>query len=322
MNYKILKYFICSILLSMSINTNAQSNGDKLFMEGQNLQKTMTVASQNAAIKKFQAAKVVYTTSDKKKMCDNQISICKSNISSLRGGRNKGNKNNEKEEKPAVTLSLSQKEVVFDGAKGGTFNIVVTAPTMDWNFNIPDGVGGLDNFAKVTRSSDAKSINIEVGENPTTLDRMQIVNVTNATSTEVLSILQTGKPVTLSTSSNEIEFGLKGGKKTIELYTNSDSIITSNNDLTWYIESRPDWLETNVEVKKDKSVFGKGLSALKGLVSGSASASQEADVKISNIKITVQPIPKSSPLYQKGRKGEIVFASQDKRYKINIVQQK
>ena len=58
----------------------AQTNADNLFLQGQNLQKTMTVASQNAAIKKFQAAKVLYTTASKKSMCDNQIAACNTNI--------------------------------------------------------------------------------------------------------------------------------------------------------------------------------------------------------------------------------------------------
>ena len=61
-------------------------NGDKLFIDGQKLQQTMTVAFQNAAIQKFKAAKVAYTTADKKKMCDNQIAICNKNISQIKRG--------------------------------------------------------------------------------------------------------------------------------------------------------------------------------------------------------------------------------------------
>ena len=149
-----------------------------------------------------------------------------------------------------------------------------------------------------------------------------MVNVDFGDKREVVTVRQFGKPVTLSTNANQLTFGLKGGNKTLEIYTNSDSIITSNNDLTWYIESKPDWIVTKVEVKKKKGFFGSAFSALKEAVSGSASAASEEDVKISNLKLTVSAIAKSSPAYNTGRKGEIVFASQDKRYRIDIIQEK
>ncbi len=74
----VLTAFLCSVVAS------AQTNGDKLFLEGQKLQKKMTVAAQTSAIKKFKAAKVVYTTASKKTMCDNQIEICNKNLASLK----------------------------------------------------------------------------------------------------------------------------------------------------------------------------------------------------------------------------------------------
>ncbi len=321
---RLLKLFTFLLLLSVSSVGYAQS-GDKLFMEGQKLQQTMTVPSQNAAIKKFQAAKIVYTTADKKKMCDNQIAICNKNIASLRKGSGRGSARTTTPAPPTIApkaFSLSQNKVEFVGDKPGAVNIKVEAETMDWNFTVPAGVEGMDNFIKVTRSSDAKSIDIAVDKNDKTLDREQVVNVDFGDKREVVTVRQFGKPVTLSTNANQLTFGLKGGNKTLEIYTNSDSIITSNNDLTWYIESKPDWIVTKVEVKKKKGFFGSAFSALKEAVSGSASAASEEDVKISNLKLTVSAIAKSSPAYNTGRKGEIVFASQDKRYRIEIIQEK
>lgn len=317
---RICKMLFLILSLFISISVSAQS-GDKLFMEGQKLQQTLSLSSQNAAIKKFQAAKVVYTTVDKKKMCDNQISICNKNISLLRSGsRSRSNKKVETGVIEKPKFSLSQNRVDFDGESEGRVNVKVEAATMNWNFTVPAGVDGKDNFLKVTRSSDAKSIDIMVESNPSTLDREQVVNVDYENLHEIITVHQAGKPVTLSTETNQLEFGLKGGNKTIEIYTNSDSIISSNNDLTWYVESKPDWVETNVEVAKKKGLLGKGLKALKGFVAGQAVAATQADVKVSNLKISVSAIPKSSPIYSKGRNGEIIFASQDKRYKIAISQ--
>jgi len=314
--------YVTIIMLMIAMVGHAQSNGDKLFMEGQALQQKQTIASQNQAIKKFQAAKVVYTSADKKKMCDNQIAICNNNISSLKKVSQKGGK--EKKQIVAVQevkLSLSKNSILFDGNKKGISNIAITAPSTNWTLKSSNGVEGEENFVKATRSSDAKSIDIEVEVNPTTLERHQSFIVSYESAVDTLLVSQSGKEVTLSTNNNLVDFKLKGGSKTIELYTNSDSIITTNNGLTWYVYSKPDWIETSVEVKKEKSVVGKGLSALKGLVSSTAKAATAEDVKTSTVKIFALSLPKSDPSYSSGRKGEIVFASQSKKYKITVIQQ-
>lgn len=310
------------IMLMVAMVGYAQSNGDKLFMEGQALQQKQTIASQNQAIKKFEAAKVVYISADKKKMCDNQIAICNNNISSLKKVSSKGSK--EKKQTVAVQeakLVLSKNFISFDGDKKGMSSITVTAPSVDWTFKSSEGIEGEENYVKTTRSSDAKSINIEVEANPYTLERHQSFVVSYENVTDTFLISQSGKEVTLSTNSNLVEFKLKGGSNSIELYTNSDSIITTNNGLTWYVKSKPEWIETSVEVNKEKSVVGKGLSALKGLVSSKAKAAIAADVKISIVRIVALALPKSDPSCSSGRKGDIVFASQDKTYKITVIQQ-
>ena len=309
-------------MLMVAMAGFAQSNGDKLFMEGQNFQQKQTIASQYQAIKKFEAAKVVYTTADKKKMCDNQIAICNNNISSLKRASSKGYR--EKRQTVVaeeVKLSLSKNFIMFDGDKEGMSSIAVTAPSIEWTFKSSEGIEGEENFVRASRSSDAKSIDIEVEANPSTLTRHQSFVVTYGSTTDTLLVSQSGKDVTLSTNSNLVEFKLKGGKKSIELYTNSDSIIASNNGLTWYIESKPEWIETNVEVKKEKSVVGKGLSVLKRLVSRKAEAATSTDAVTSIVNIIARPLPKNDPSYSSGRTGEIIFASQDKTYKITIIQQ-
>lgn len=318
----VLRNIVTILILIVTHTISAQSNGDKLFMEGQALQQKQTIVSQNQAIKKFEAAKVVYTTADKKKMCDNQIAICNNNISSLKKVSSKGTK--DKKQTAAVQevkLALSQNRLSFDGDKKGASSISVTAPSIEWSFKFSEGIEGEENFAKATRSSDAKSIDIEVDANPYTIERRQSLVVTYENTADTLLISQSGKEVTLSTNSNLLEFKLKGGNKTVELYTNSDSIISSNNGLTWYVDSKPEWIETSVEVKKEKSVVGKGLSALKGLVASTTKAATAADVKTSTVLIVARPLPKADPAYSSGRRGEVVFVSQDKTYKITVIQQ-
>ena len=79
-----IKAVLCTLMLCFTVSATAQSNADKLFMEGQQLMKTMTVDKQQQAIKKFTAAKIAYTPAEKKQMCDNQITICNKNIQTIR----------------------------------------------------------------------------------------------------------------------------------------------------------------------------------------------------------------------------------------------
>lgn len=310
---------ISIFMLMIAIICSAQSNGDKLFMEGQALQRKQTISAQVQAIRKFEAAKVVYTAAAKKKMCDNQIIICNNNIAYLRK-RPQPDKS-KLHQKDVSRLSLSQDSVNFDGDKMGQVSVAVTAPTMEWHFRISEGIEGEEEFITANRSSDSKSIDINVAPNPRTIERRQTMKVIYGNTIETLYVFQSGKEVSLSTNNNLVEFKLKGGSKNIELYTNSDSIVNSNNGLTWYIESKPEWVETSVEVQKKKSALSKGLKAIKGLVGGSDSAVTTSDSKVYNIKIIARPLPKNSSEYNTGRKGEIVFVSQNKKHSVTIIQQ-
>lgn len=315
------KNVVTILMLMVTMAVYAQSNGDKKFMEGQALQKKQTIASQNLAIKKFEAAKVAYTSEDKKKMCDNQIAICNNIISSLKRARKDEKETGQTETVKKSDLTLSSDVILFDGDNQGKLSVEVNTPSKYWSYKSLEGIEGEDEFVKAKKGVDSKSIVFEVEANPSTLERHQSFLVSYYDVSDTLLVSQRGKDVTLSTNSNLVEFKLKGGSKSIELYTNSDSVISSNNGLTWYVESKPEWIETTVEVNKEKGLVGKGLSALKGLVSGTAKAATAADVKTSIVKIMAISLPKKDPSYSTGRKGEIVFASQDKKYKITVVQQ-
>jgi len=94
---------LCTLMLCFTVSATAQSNADKLFMEGQNLMKTMTVDKQQQAINKFKAAKIAYTPTEKKQMCDNQIDICNKNIQTI-----KANAKSNKQKKQQAEESQQQ----------------------------------------------------------------------------------------------------------------------------------------------------------------------------------------------------------------------
>lgn len=292
----------------------AQSNGDKLFMEGQKLQQTQTIASQNQAIKKFKSAKVVYTTKEKKEMCDNQIKICNNNIASIKKGAKRKQAEEEQPETVPIKLSIQQKQITVDAEKAEEVEVAVVAASKAWDIQPMEGGS---QFISALRGSDSTTIRLKAWDNELTIGRQQSFIVSLGNEKDTLVVSQKGKPVTLSLSSNLMEYKLKGGNKTLEIYTNSDSIVTSNDGLTWYIESKPDWIEVNINYDTGK----RGLvSTIKGMASSQPTMPE--GMKTSKLKVLAVPLIKSDSEYQSGRRGEIIFASQDKRYKVIVIQQK
>lgn len=113
------KIFLLLVFVAMSANVCAQSAADKLFNEGIKLQKTRTEASQNAAIKKFKAAKISYDSAAKKKSCDTQISKCNKIIEELKPT-------------PKVKLSLSTSRVEFKSRPRRGQEVEVYCNFKDW----------------------------------------------------------------------------------------------------------------------------------------------------------------------------------------------
>lgn len=185
----LLRIFTSAVLLSASMTCHAQSNGDKLFMEGQKYQQTQTVAAQNMAIKKFKAAKVVYTTSDKKTMCDNQIKICNNNIVSLKKSANrisskkKDNKENvrvdtvqvavdtikNKHENVELSLSETRLDFKYKPKEGATKSVEVKCNYDDWEI--------AEKPEWVTVYMAAKKFTVEAQANETEEERSGVIKV-------------------------------------------------------------------------------------------------------------------------------------------------
>lgn len=188
----IVRWVCMLVILFCSITVSAQMSGDKLFLEGQKLQQRMTVNAQTSAIKKFRAAKVVYNTTDKKTMCDNQITICRKNLATLkktrarRGRKTVGKSGSVKkhtkiveedsvaEKNPQIVnveLSLSESRLDFkSNPKKGAVQIVDVTCNMDEIelSSKPDWV--IVDVAK-------KKLFVSVQENKTSDERSGVVRV-------------------------------------------------------------------------------------------------------------------------------------------------
>ena len=107
-----IKVVLYTLMLCFTVSAAAQSNADKLFMEGQQLMKTMTVDKQQQAIKKFTAAKIAYTPAEKKQMCDNQITICNKNIQTIREKAKAAQQKKQQQDSEAQQQQQQQPEPV------------------------------------------------------------------------------------------------------------------------------------------------------------------------------------------------------------------
>lgn len=137
-----LKYLLCMLMFSIGLTLQAQSDGDKLFIEGQKLQQVQTVASQNAAIKKFNAAKVVYRIASKKKMCDNQVAICRANIKRInaaRYNRQRQDKQKEEQTQEEVDESADKSKETKNDSVAKKYSISLSETRLDFKSHPKEG---------------------------------------------------------------------------------------------------------------------------------------------------------------------------------------
>ena len=299
--------FFFFVLFTVCPLLHAQtSKGDQLFAEGQAFQKKKQYQK---AIAKYKAAKVAYISSEKKKMCDDQIKLCKPSVIPT-------TKDDEKEEKKKDSLVISSKHLTFEANKEGSVEISVITGDSCWSFDTSTKIYGDSAFVSVKKTNGGKNMRIYTDINNTTLSRHQHIFVSTSECKDTIFVEQSGKNVTLRTNESLLNYKKKGGSKSIEVITNSDSVVTSNNNECWYVESKPDWIEANVEMTTQTS-----SSNFKAYFSKNSTTVLSADEKASRLSITVVPLLKSDTEYAIGRRGEVVIAAQSKRYKIIVVQQ-
>lgn len=320
---------ICAIAFCV-FAVNAQASGDKLYNQGLALQKTMTVAAQNQAISKFQSAKKLYDSQAKKNQCDAAISVSRGIISNLKsggngggGGKNTGGKGGGKQHQekvkdsgPAPTLSLSNQRLHL-GQEAGQMDVTVTTNQKEWS------------VAPVANSDGSSFINVEkVGENSFRVTvpfngksspRTQYVQVSAGTATAKFEVSQAGREIELYASKNAINCGKKGGGKKVDIYCNADEAYPDNYNENWKVAECPDWVSIVPEVRQDKTELGrivdKGMGAVTGLF-GKNKGEEDPTMIKSTVSIEFDKMPGNIS----NRKGEIVFESGYKQYRMVVTQ--
>jgi len=313
--------FLCSALFA--VGASAQANADAKYKQGLSYQKKMTVADQDKAIACFSSAKKMYDATKNKKQCDDAIQV---SVSIKKKLKNSGSKTSQKtrryEEEEAKVTSLSTLEVSNSRfsleAESKTVSVTVTTKSDSWEADAISGTDGT-NFLTVQKKDD-DTFEIFCPANASTRKRSQKVKVSAGNSEKYVVVEQSGKPVILRLGENLWECSWKGGDKTIDIYCNSETTANDNNEQNWRVESKPDWVSVTFATKKKQSLLGKAGSFAKKLVKGEAEVSDDPTLKQTMVNVVVEKLKNGTSEFTSGRKGEIVFASDDQRATLMVVQ--
>lgn len=313
-------YILFVIVCVMTIFTSpihAQTSGDKLYSQGLELQKKQTVQSQKAAIAKFQSAKKLYDSAAKKKQCDDAIAVSNNiikNISSNKGQRSDVQKTNAAELKTTV-LELSNEKLQLD-CNQRSITVNITTTETDWSIT-PIANDDGEAFVSINQHQEEKNFEIICSANSSTKQRSQSIEVRAGDLKKTLIVVQEGIPTILSVENTVVEFSSKGGSKSIEVYSNSDSTEEDNNYRNWKIVSKPEWTNVIGEEYKEKGFLGKIGDSAKGMIKKNSASAKDPSVVTSVMKIVVSSKSKKEP----SRSGEIIISSENQQATI-IVQQK
>ena len=308
--------FIC-VMLGIADSANAQSSGDRLYSQGLELQKKQTVQSQKSAIAKFQSAKKLYDSAAKKKQCDDAVAVSRNIIKTI--STNKGSKdvsqNVNAAELKASVLELSNEKLQLD-CESRSVTVNITTTESQWSVTPISNNNG-EAFISVNQRLEEPSFEIVCSANNSTRQRSQSIEVRAGELKKTLIIEQNGRPTILSVEKTVVEFTSKGGNKSLEVYSNSDSSEEDNNNRNWKVVSKPEWVNVIGEEFKEKGFFGKIGDTAKGLVKKNSASAEDPSVVTSVMKLVVSSKSKNDP----SRSGEIVISSENQQATI-IVHQK
>lgn len=314
----------CVVLFCLSVMTvMAQSSGDKLYNQGLQLQKTMTVAAQNSAISKFTSAKKLYDSAAKKAQCDQAISVSRNIIKSLGSGGSKSRSTGKTavtetkvvSVEPTLEVGNESFEIPLDAR---TLNVSVVTNQDSWDATAASCADG-SSFLTVVKSGSG-SFEIRVPENQKYMTRQQKVIVSSpAGLTREITVTQTGRRIEIEANKKILKFKEKGGTQKVDLSCNSDYTYADNSDENWYIGSKPEWITVVLTGKRDKSKAEELGSKITGFFKGK-SKSDNPDMINSQIAVECSHLIPGTKEAFTGRSGEITVCSGDRTMTIHVSQ--
>lgn len=314
--YNMFRLLVLCVMIGFTAPVIAQTSGDKLYSQGLELQKVQSVQSQKSAIAKFQSAKKLYDSVAKRKQCDDAIVVSNNIIKTINAnkGQRTSSKNTKVSELKTSVLELSNEKLQLDCDRRSV-TVSITTTESEWSIT-PIANNDGEAFVSINQYPEERRFEIVCSANNSTRQRNQTIEVRAGELKKVLIVEQNGKPTIFSVEKASVDFSYKGGSKSIEVYSNSDSKEESNNNRNWKVVSKPDWVNVVGEEAKEKGLLGKLGDKAKGLVKKNSVSADDPSVTTSVMKIVVASKQKNDP----SRSGEIVICSENQQATI-IIQQ-
>lgn len=289
-----------------------KNSGDKLYKEGQKLQKVMNIKSQESAIEKFSVAKRFYDNIDNKQKCDDAIEVSKTIIRELKKPKPKKTTEEPAKKTSELALGVDTLNVEFNQKDA---IVSVSSTNSSWTA-IALKPSNIDSFVTITKDNNNNCVHVSCIENTSTEERQQKVEVKSDEKYASFVVVQKGKPVSFEVSEVVVELNAKGNKKEIDVYSNSDKSYASNSMLNWEIVSTPDWIRCVGEKTKQSGLLGNVYEKTRNVISGKDKLEIPADCTSSVLSILADSKDKKAP----SRSGEIIVESGGKRIMILVKQ--
>ncbi len=309
--------FVLALVFTCSV-AMAQSAADRLYNQGLQLQKTLTVSSQKAAIYKFQGAKKLYDSAQKKAMCDNAIAVSRNiikNAGSVRSPRHTPKDNNKEVEHPVKKLTLSVSNSEFNLKNPGVqLTVTVAASDSDWEVALEQPKTG-KSFVSAKRTGD-NTITIDVERNNSYRTRTQNVVVRLDNLERTIVVNQKGQEANLDADPLKLEFKTGGQTKDLVVYCDSDVEYEDNQGCNWFIVSQPEWVNVVVENGSSKENLADKLKSWFNRKKKIPENMLPTKVQIQCLELTKG----AGAAYRNGRTDYLVLGSGEKEIKILIIQ--
>lgn len=258
-----------------------------------------------AAIKSFEASKIIDSSKANVNKCNKQIKICQNNMKKAKGG-----------DAPAKTapislaIKLEKDQLEFRGDAMTQQDIKVEA-TERWTTSLLRLEDGF--WCSVENVNGGETLRVTCKASDRTIDRTTLVTVKSDHDIKSVNVHQLrGAAVELGTDKTKLKtFSKKGGEEVLNIYSNSDTTYVDH--YNWEIVEKPNW----VKRLGTKAAETSAIDKFKNIFVKKTDETLRERLHVNELSIKIEP-----NLSGKAREGNIVIRSQEAQLVIQVKQRK
>lgn len=258
-----------------------------------------------AAIKSFEASKIIDSSKANINKCNKQIKICQTNMKKAKGGDAPA-----KSAPVSLAINLEKESLEFKGDEMTQQDIKVEA-TESWTTSLLRMEDGF--WCSAEKVNGGETLRITCKASDRTIDRSTTVTVKTAHDIKSVQVSQKrGAAVELGTDKTKLKaFSKKGGEEVLNIYSNSDTTYVDH--YNWEIVEKPTW----VKRLGTKAAETSAIDKFKNIFVKKTDTTLRERLHVNELSIKIEP-----NLSGKAREGNIVIRSQEAQLVILVKQKK